>query len=678
MPFWRRYYRNRWRPRYRRFYWRRTRNPFQRRRRRRYRTYRVRRKKLKTIRLKQWQPPYVKRLKIHGYYPVIMGTRERVANNLNCYLESTAPHYVPGGGCFSINNFSFMSLYLEHFNLRNWWTVGNDNMPLIRYLGCTVNCYREENIDYLFYYNRQWPMTAKLITYQSTQPMAMLLNKHTVKIACKKNTRNKKPYKKIHIKPPAQMENKWYFQYDLATTPLLQTMTTACSFDRTFLNSKAVSSTIGFYTLDTNTFLNHQFQRTTSPYTPRPNTILFKVKNGQYDITKIQAQELIILGEVEDLNDGTEIGHLPDSDLLTPPTTLISSPTEFQKKFYTARMQHKWWGNVFKSSTFYGEERMIETNKNWDTIIKELTNPSSTLNTGYTWKTTKWAEVRYNPFSDKGKGNMAYLLKINSGLHSTEWGPPTDKDVITQDLPLHTLLWGFLDYQRKCAEYRDIDTTCILVIQCPYIIPKTFKFLVPLDKDFMEGTSPYRPQYEITPTDRQNWHPKVAFQVQTVNDICLCGPATVKLPEQTSCEAHISYNFYFKVGGQPAPMSNLTKPDEQPKYPIPNNLINTPSLQSPTIPFTQLLWNFDERRSELTKKATKRITDYQIPETSLISPTETSLSVPSEAFKAQETSETSSSEEEETPIQEQLNKQRRRQKLLRNRINILLKQLANM
>mgnify|MGYP002700000605 CR=1 FL=1 len=148
---------------------------------------------------------------------------------------------------------------------------------------------------------------------------------------------------------------------DLAFIPLLQTMTTACSFDRTFLNSKSVSSTIGFYTLDTNTFLNHQFQRTTSPYSPRPNTILFKVKNGQVDITKIQAQQLIILGEVEDLTDGTEIGHIPTTSLLTPPN--ITTPTTFQKQLYTARMQHQWWGNVFKASTFFGEERMIETTK---------------------------------------------------------------------------------------------------------------------------------------------------------------------------------------------------------------------------------------------------------------------------------------------------------------------------
>nr|UGV36044.1 MAG: ORF1 [TTV-like mini virus] len=673
MPFWRTRYRRWWRPRNRRFYRRGIRKPFQRRRWRR-RRYTVRRKKLKTIKLKEWQPPYIKRLNVRGYYPIILGTRDRVANNLNCYFESTAPHYVPGGGCFSINNFSLMTLYKEHIDIRNWWTTGNENYPLIRYLGCYINLYREENIDYLFYYNRQWPMNATLTTYQSTQPTAMLLNKHTIKVACKKNTKNKKPYKRIKVPPPSQLQNKWYFQYDLANVPLLQTMASACSFDRMFLNSKGISTTIGFVTLDTNTFLNHDFQRGTRGYQPRPGTLLFKVTNGEYNIQKIQIQNLIFLGEVEDLQQGTEIRFAPNTT--SPPTQLVPNPTDTQKRLYKVSLDHTLWGNVFKSSTFWGDERMIETNLTWDDIIKKFQNPTQTLETGFTWKTTKWSECRYNPLADHGSGNIIYLLKINSSLHSTEWGPPTDKDVIAKDLPLHTLCWGFLDYQRKCKEYRDIDTSTVIVIQSPYIIPKSFKFYVPLDQSFLEGRSPYRPQQNITPSDQQNWHPKVSFQVESINSICLSGPGTVKLPPDTSCEAHILYQFRFKVGGQPAPMSNLTKPDEQPKWTVPNNLLQTTSLQSPAIPFTQLLWSFDERRGELTKKATDRITDYTQPETSLFPITETSNSCPTIHQTKKEAQETSSSEEEETSIQDQLNKQRRKQKLLRHRINLLLNQLA--
>lgn len=569
-----------------------------------------------------------------------------------------------------------MTLYKEHLDIRNWWTTGNENYPLIRYYGCTIKLYREENIDYLFYYNRQPPMTASLTTYQSTQPTAMLLNKHTVKVACKKNTRNKKPYKKLKILPPSQMMNKWYFQFDIATTPLLQTMATACSFDRMFANSTAISTTIGFTTLDTNGFLNHHYQRSTRGYSPRPGTLLFKIKNGALTADKVQAGQLIYLGDPEDLTDGTEIQHIQNTQDV-PKSIISETATPFQKQLYTASIQSKYWGNPFKPSTFYGEERMLETNKTWEDIIKTYKTSTDTLSTGWTFKTTKWGECRYNPYADHGKGNMVYLLKIDSPLHPTDWGPPTDKDVLAQDLPLHTLLWGYLDYQRRCKEYRDIDTTTIIVIKSPFILPKTYTFYVPLDQDFLNGKSPYRPE-GIIPSDEQHWHPKVRMQVQSINDICLSGPGTVKLPPQVSCEAHIVYNFHFKVGGQPAPMSNLTKPDEQPKYPIPNNILKTPSLQSPTIPFTQLLWSFDERRGELTKKATDRITDYKEPETPFLPITETSNSCPTILEVLKETQETTSEEEEETSIQDQLNQQRRKQKQLRQRINLLLQHLANL
>ncbi|AXQ66427.1 MAG: hypothetical protein [Anelloviridae sp.] len=605
---------------------------------------------------------------------MFMATSDRLSNILNCYLETTTPHYMHGGGGFSISNFSLMTLYLEHLQVRNWWTVSNQNMPLIRFTGCTIYLYKMAEYDYLFYYNTQPPMTATLTTYQSTHPAAMLLNKHTRKITCKRYNKKKKPYTKLKIKPPAQFLNKWYFQYDIANTPLLQTMCTACSFDRMFLNSTSVSSTIGFVSLDTRGFLNHQYTPLgTSGYIPKPNTLLFGVNNGATEISKITYNELIYMGCTTDLQDGTPIQHISTTDYKGP-----STYTDFQKKLFNAKTKHENWGNPFKQSRFTGDQRLIETNKTWDDILK-ITNGTQTLNEGWVEKTHKTFECRYNPFADKGSGNILYLLKINTGLHSTDWGPPTDKDVVTQDLPLWLLTWGYLDFQRNCKEYRDIDTTCICVIQSPYIFPKTEKFYVPLDYDFLEGRSPYRPEGNIIPSDEYNWHPKVAFQTRSINSIATSGPATIKLPKDISCESHIRYRFYFKVGGQPPPMSILTNPTDQPKYPIPNNLISTPSLQSPATPIEQLLWSFDERRQTLTKTATQRITDYQPTESSLLQITDPSSYCPtSTLFKEKETSQTESSEEEDqTPIQEQLNKQRRKQKQLRQQIKLLLNRLIN-
>nr|UGV36182.1 MAG: ORF1 [TTV-like mini virus] len=674
MPWWRtrRYH---WRNRRRRRFWSwRPGRPFRRRWwRRKHRP--VRKKKLKKLRLTQWQPHYIRKLTVMGFYPMFMATSDRLSNILNCYLETTTPHYMHGGGGFSISNFSLMTLYLEHLQVRNWWTVSNQNMPLIRYLGCTMYLYKMAEYDYLFYYNNQPPMNATLTTYQSTHPAAMLLNKNTRKITCKRYNKKKKPYTKLKIKPPPQLQNKWYFQYDIADTPLLQTMCTACSFDRMFLNSTSVSSTIGFISLDTRGFLNHYWTSLpTSGYQPKPGTLLFAIENGETEASKIKYGDLIFMANTKDLTAGIPIRHVSTQG--TFPTNIT---TDWQKKLYNARTKTANWGNPFKSSYFWGDQRLLETNKTWEQIITAATSADTQIGDGWVFKTLKTFECRYNPFADKGSGNIVYLLKINSGLHATDWGPPADADVVTQDLPLWLLTWGYLDFQRNCKEYRDIDTTCICVIQSPYIFPKTEKFYVPLDYDFLNGNSPYRPEGHIIPSDEFNWHPKVAFQTRSINSIASCGPATVKLPKDISCESHVRYRFYFKVGGQPPPMSILTNPTEQPKYPIPNNLISTPSLQSPATPIEQLLWSFDERRQTLTKTATQRITDYKPTESSLLQITDPSSYCPTATlFKEKEASETESSEEEiQTPIQEQLNKQRRKQKQLRQQIKLLLNRLIN-
>lgn len=564
-----------------------------------------------------------------------------------------------------------MTLYKEHLSLKNWWTTSNENYPLIRYTGCKITLYRNAESDFLFYYRTEQPMTASLLTYQSTQPYAMLLNKHTIKIPCKKQNRNKKPYIKLHLKPPTQFSNKWYFSNEIANYSLLQTLATSCSLDRMYTSSTSISTTMGFISLDTNGFQNHYFTDWgTQGYYPKNNELLFAVTNGDFNVQKIKIEDLIYLGDCKNYNEGIEIKHINTSGETIP--SQYSSQT--QKKLYLAKTKSTNWGNPFKSSFFWGDQRVLTTNKTWDTILTEYTS-NKELGPGWTLKTTKTIQCRYNPYNDKGKGNMIYLLPINSVNHNMEWGPPTDKNVIANDLPLYTLLWGYLDYQRKCKEYNDIDTKCILVIRSPYITPNTLTFFVPLDQDFLEGQSPYRPQQNITPSDFYNWHPKVSFQVQSVNNICISGPAVTRLPKDVSVEAHMGYTFYFKVGGSPPPMSTLTKPDEQPQYPIPNNFLQQPSLQNPTIPIEQLLWCFDERRGYITKKAAQRIKDYKPTETSLLSITDSSSYTPT-YNQTQETSETSSSEEEEAPLQKKLDIERRKQKLLRKRINQLLNRLT--
>lgn len=156
------------------------------------------------------------------------------------------------------------------------------------------------------------------------------------------------------------------------------------------------------------------------------------------------------------------------------------------------------------------------------------------------------------------------------------------------------------------------------------------------------------------------------------------GPGVIKLPEGTSAEAHMKYVFYFKIGGSPPPMATLTDPQQQPKYITPDNMLQTPSLQSPGTPIEYYLYNFDERRGQITKKAIQRMQKHQETETALFPITETPFTCPIPSTKEIQTSDSSEEEEKETSLEEQLLLQRKQQKQLRKRINLLLNRLATL
>nr|UGV36697.1 MAG: ORF1 [TTV-like mini virus] len=661
---------------YRRRYWRRRRP-----RRPVYRRYwrrrpRVSRKffkrKLKRLTIKEWQPESIKRLKIRGYYPLFMATNERLNHNMTTYLESIAPHYIPGGGGFSICQFSLQTLYQEHFKLHNWWTKSNDNYPLIRFLGCSLKLYRPEFIDYVFYYQRQYPMRATNLMYTSTQPQIMLLNNRTKIIKCKSNNRQQKPYKKLFIRPPSQMQNKWYFQKDIAQIPLLLTIASAASLDRTYTNSTSISSTIGFTTLNITAFGNHQFSKLpTAGYKPKETLYYFATQSTETDPKKVEIGSLTYLGNTEQYQAGKDIQAYIGN--------VNNNADTWRAKLKQYLSKPSEWGNPFHADYINNDLLIFYTNKNSTQLADSYSKSTDKLNTETTINfhlmTEKFHyEVRYNPFHDDHK-NSVYLLKITEP-NSFGWDPPTNPELILENLPLWACVWGYTDWQKKRAIYNSIDTNCIVVIVTHNVDPKTAVTLIPLDEDFLHQRSPYRPEHNIIPTDLQNWHPKVAFQLRTLNKIACTGPYTAKLPERISCEAHMQYTFHFKIGGSPPPMSTITSPENQPKFPTPGNIMQTTSLQSPTLPFEYNLYHFDQRRDQLTKRALTRIqTDFETEKTLLPITGATSTEVPAQKEETTSESETS---EEETTIQQQLHKQRKQQRLLRHRIKQLLNRLTNM
>nr|UGV35861.1 MAG: ORF1 [TTV-like mini virus] len=659
------YYYKRWRwRRPKRFWRRRARKTFRRRywRRRRYTVRKIKRK-LKKITVKQWQPTTIRKLKITGMTPLYETTSERLGNNLTQWLESHAPQYYPGGGSFSLNLYTLKALYELHLKARNWWTMSNCHLPLIKYLGCKMQLYRSTNSDYVFVYTKCGDLKANLDMYQSTQPSVLALNKRKRIITSNMNLQHKKPYKTVRIRPPTLWQNKWYFQKEVATFPLLLTMTTAASFGRYYISSQAKSNTMGFKSLNTETFQYHNFKTPagTRGYVPNEKQMLFTLQRG-INIEDAKYKDLIYLANTNDDIEGTALEHKPSN---------ISEWSVWVSKW---SQTSQYWGNPFHSKYFSQDLfPILITNKTWPQIIQKATenNGNTSLGTDFAQKTTPttW-DCRYNPEADTSH-NAIFLSKISGD--DTAWHEPDEERLVCKGLPLWLLLHGFIDYHARAGDIQRLMTEWVLVIVSDAIVPKK-SYYVPLDWWFLNGRSPYDPdEGQKTIYDSFNWHPKVNFQVSSISKIVGTGPGTVKLPDNISTEAHCKYTFYFKLGGCPPPMDDVCDPNKQPTFPTPGNMLSTTLLQSPETPIQYYLYSFDQRRGMLTDKASKRLkTDIGFKETFFKSTGKSPLDF--QTHEETTSSEEEFQEEEKDPQTLQLNIQRhrRKQRKLRQRILELL------
>nr|UGV34735.1 MAG: ORF1 [TTV-like mini virus] len=665
MPFynWRRKYyprrRRAWRRRPRRTFF----NRLWRRKRYRKRRYRVRRLKLRSILLREYQPPNIRKMKCKGTIPLFITTDKTISHNFSMYVYNTVPHLHPNGGGFSIICFKLSAFYQLFKKVMCFWTHSNDTMPLIKYTGCRIKLYHSEHTDYIATYHNCYPMNVNLDTYNSTHPSILQLNNRHKIMPCRKNRRNRRPYTIIKVGPPSQMIKKWYFQSHLADSPLLMLMVASMSLDRYYAYSNSRSTTIGFKTINTTIFDFHNWKQTlTSGYKAKEGIYLWALKNGQLAIKDEPVKNLIFLGQTSLYTEGKRI--------IDTKTTTENWQTTLQK--YTSSSTN--WGNPFMPKYLNEEVTILITQKSPHDISEHYSNKgeNATIGTGvFDTPTTKLLiDCRYNPLSDNGN-NHIFLEPINE-VGPSSWKQPTDARLTGNPYPLWLSGWGFTDWQKnRLGEKADTDYVCILVSD--HIIPK-IGFYLPIDEDFLHGRSPFGEDNSIPIfTDQTHWQPKVRFQYTTLNTIFSTGPGTIKLAPDTTAEAHADFTFYFKLGGCGPPTNTIEDPEKQPDWTVPNNLIQQPSLQSPTTPFESFLYNFDWRRDFITKRATQRLLKIEATKEPYASITDSNLLLPTPV--QEETSEDSTEETEKEALLQLIQQQRDKQHKFRQRILQLMTQL---
>nr|UGV35659.1 MAG: ORF1 [TTV-like mini virus] len=649
MPY---YYRRRYRPwRYRR--WSRRswfRGPFRRRLSRR----RVRKpkRKLKTLTVKEWQPRVIKSCNIKGMLCLCAVNKERLANNYIMYESSITPEHQPGNGGFSVIKFSLETLYSMHEQCRNWWTVGNDNLPICRYLGTTITVYQSEHVDIVLRYDNTYPMVSGPLTYPSCQPSISAMLPQSIIIPGKRTQKLRKTYIKIRIPPPPQLKTQWYFQKEFFKVPLFVLYTTPTSLDHYYISTQASSNSITIETINTTLFQNRNFATI-------PTTGYSLSTNGT-------VQTYLYATDVEGQPHADELIPLANTKLYKPGQAF----TELTGVTWdTYKNSTNYWGNPFYKDYLTGDVHLYTAEKDPKSFFSQFSTNHEITNTNQLKKLNEPLRFgfRYNPYKDTGKSNTGNLNKVYllpNNKQGQGWDPPTDTDLILEGFPLWIALFGFVDFEKKLQKITGIDSNYMVVIDTKSLSPPYHKPIVLIDNSFIQGHSPYISG--VHETDKEKWYPQTQFQQESINNIVHSGPGTCKLEGQKSAEIKCKYSVHFKFGGNPAKIHTVENPADQPVYPIPRDQFQTTSLQNPTQPIEYYLQQFDERRGLITGPAAKRLKkDSDIKDT-LLSITGTAKEVP---VQTQETSEEETdSEKEEDTLLHQLQQQLIRQRKFKRRI----------
>nr|UGV39653.1 MAG: ORF1 [TTV-like mini virus] len=661
----RRYRRNRprryIRRRYRRNYWVRTKIP----------------KKLKRITLKQWQPATIRNCKVKGTTCLAYVNCNRMPHNSTMYEESITPDHWPGGGCFSVCQFTLKTLYSLHEKCRNWWTNSNIDLPLCRYLGCKFRFYQCEYTDYIVKVNINLPSPSNKLTYPSLQPYMMLMSSHKFIIPSKQNKKRHKPYYTKKFSPPQQLQTKWYFQVDLYNHPLIQIYTSATNLNHPFVKPQENSQCITFLSLNTTLIQNRNMSTQDNESWP------YKKLGTRYHY-------MYYYTGTKNLNDPDkfELSHLiplTEIKINRPGKSYYDINTSWSKETYKQYFTNyrNYWGNIFNTEHEHLEYFFISY-KSPENIkqtvlskVDSLTSDSLTwegLSYGNDHKLTQLNEsifipFQYNPNKDTGQDTKVYLLPNYSG---DGWDPPSDNDIILEGFPLWLILWGYTDFQTKLKKVTNIPTQQIVVIRTHFTQRPTDMLIVPISKSFTEGKSPYEQQ--CLPSDLNMWYPMEQYQEECINKIVSCGPATPYLNDAISENINAFYTFYFKWGGCPPKQINIDDPAHQAQYPIPRNECETNSLQSPAQAIESMLYSFDYRHGNLTKTAIDRISKDWSTKDFI-----TSIAEPSRRQQLQETLQKlektqEEDQQKETQILQHLEQLKLQQQLLRKRIIAIMQE----
>uniref|UniRef100_A0AAU7SSB3 Capsid protein n=1 Tax=Alphatorquevirus homin3 TaxID=3048428 RepID=A0AAU7SSB3_9VIRU len=671
--------RGRWRRRYRKW-----------RRRRGRRTHR------KKIIIKQWQPNFIRRCYIVGYLPLIFCGENTTAQNFATHSDdmiSTGPW----GGGMTTTKFTLRILYDEFTRFMNFWTVSNEDLDLCRYVGCKIIFFKHPTVDFIVKINTQPPFLDTHLTAPSIHPGIMMLDKKHLLIPSLKTRPSRKHRVVVRVGAPRLFQDKWYPQSDLCDTVLLSIYASACDLQYPFGSPLTDNPCVSFQ------ILGPQYKKHLSISST-------KDEDNKNHYTENLFNKTELYNTFQTIAQLKETGQLSET---TPNWQSVQNTQLLNVNGDNATSSKDTWykGNTYKDNIKQLAEvtrkRFLAATKaalaNYPTIastdLYEYHSgiySSIFLAAGRTYfeTTGAYSDIIYNPFTDKGTGNIVWIDYLSK--EDTIFVKNKSKCEIL-DLPLWAALTGYTEF---CAKYTG-DSAIIyntrLLIRCPYTEPMLIdhsdpnKGFVPYSFNFGEGKMPGGSS-KVPIRMRAKWYVNLFHQKEMMEAIVQSGPFAYH-GDIKSAVLSIKYRFHWKWGGNPISKQVVRNPCSSSSSSAAHRGPRSVQAVDPKYVTPEVTWHsWDIRRGIFGKQGIKRMQAESdalyIPSGPLKRPRrDTNAQDPEEqnensSFRVQQrlpwvhsSQETQSSQEEiqaEGSVQEQLLLQLREQRVLR----LQLQQLA--
>nr|UGV42952.1 MAG: ORF1 [Torque teno virus] len=520
---------------------------------RRWRRRKGRRRHKKKIIMKQWQPNFIRHCFIVGFMPLIFCGENTTSQNFATHSDDLVAKGPYGGG-MTTTKFTLRILYDEHLRFMNFWTVSNEDLDLCRYLGVKLTFYRHPTVDFMVQIHTQPPFLDTELTGPSIHPGMMILNKKKIFVPSLKTRPNRKHKVRVKIGPPRLYEDKWYPQSELCDTTLLTVYATACDLQFPFGSPLTDNPCVNFQVLGS-AYKKHLSILSTndSKNLTHYETALFS-KTAYYNTFETIAQLKPT---------GQTTGVTPTWQDVQNTTNLDSSGTN------QATSNDTWYyGNTYKDNikdlTKKARDRYLAATQKAFPAYATLQSPlyeyhggcysSIFLSAGRAYFETlgAYSDIIYNPFVDKGIGNMVWIDYLSK--EDAVYTPRTSKCLI-RDQPLWASFNGYSEFCSKSTGDGAVNINTRVVIKCPYTTPMLAdnsnenQGFVPYSLNFGKGKMKGGSS-QVPLSWRCKWYVMMYHQQEFMEAIVQSGPWAYKGDEKSAVLA-MKYVFNWKWGGNP-------------------------------------------------------------------------------------------------------------------------------